>query len=115
MLEVANSPWRGAITPIVEEDAAAHEKEGRTDLTLVAEAMRRAGQRVISSTSAASRLTVPAYRRTGQQTTNLGVRSSNLFGRAINQVADFVSETSAVSGSRLTAVWFGMFVMVSGW
>jgi hypothetical protein len=29
MLEVANSPWRGAITPIVEEDAAAHEKEGR--------------------------------------------------------------------------------------
>jgi hypothetical protein len=33
----------------------------------------------------------------------------------IDQVADFVSETSAVLGSRLTAVWFGMFVMVSGW
>ena len=87
MLEVANSPWRGAITPIVEEDAAAHEKEGRTDLTLVAEAMRRAGQRVISSTSAASRLTVPAYRRTGQQTTNLGVRSSNLSGAPVQSSA----------------------------
>ena len=85
MLEVANSPWRGAITPIVEEDAAAHEKEGRTDLTLVAEAMRRAGQRVISSTSAAfstHRPCLPAdwatdYEFGGQEFESLWARQSN--------------------------------------